>query len=159
YASLVLPEPEGKQLRLYGLDFPAGRGYLREGMEVCLEESPPGRAFRMQRPQVLSADDFAKLSPESPAVREGIRAGCFFPLISRNRALGTLNFGWRDESLLTAEAVEFLSEVSNQVATAVENAVNYRQMVESSERLAVEKSYLEEEIRTEHNFEEIVGSS
>jgi formate hydrogenlyase transcriptional activator len=45
------------------------------------------------------------------------------------------------------------------VAIAVDNALNYRQVTESRARLAEEKRYLQDEIRTAHNFDEIIGSS
>ena len=51
------------------------------------------------------------------------------------------------------------SEVANQIAIAVENALAYREIAELKDRLAQEKVYLEDEIRSELNFEEIVGRS
>ena len=57
------------------------------------------------------------------------------------------------------EEIELLGEVAKQIAIAVENAQAYREITELKDRLAKEKLYLEEEIRTEHNFEEIVGES
>ena len=92
-------------------------------------------------------------------VDEGMRAFCSIPLLSHDRALGALDLGRRREDAFGADEVELLSEVAKQIAIAVENAQAYRQITELKERLAKEKLYLEEEIRTEHNFEEIVGES
>jgi formate hydrogenlyase transcriptional activator len=55
--------------------------------------------------------------------------------------------------------LEFLAQVSGQIAIAVENALAYREISELKDRLAQEKLYLEEEIRSERGFEQIVGSS
>jgi len=55
--------------------------------------------------------------------------------------------------------VAFLSQVANQVALAVENALAYREIQELKEQLSKEKLYLEDEIRTEMNFAQIIGSS
>ena len=55
--------------------------------------------------------------------------------------------------------MEFLQEVGNQVALAVENMQSYEEIAALKARLEKENVYLQEEIRTEHNFEEIVGSS
>jgi formate hydrogenlyase transcriptional activator len=55
--------------------------------------------------------------------------------------------------------LEFLSLVANQVAIAVENALAYHEIAELKDRLAQEKVYLEDEIRSELNFDEIVGRS
>jgi formate hydrogenlyase transcriptional activator len=55
--------------------------------------------------------------------------------------------------------LEFLTLVGNQVAIAVENALAYREIAALKDRLAEEKVYLEDEIRSELNFDEIVGRS
>ena len=47
--------------------------------------------------------------------------------------------------------VEFLAQVANQIAIAVENSLSYRELQEMKERLATEKLYLEDEIRLDHN--------
>jgi len=57
------------------------------------------------------------------------------------------------------EDVDFLSRASGQIAIAIENALAYREISELKDKLAQEKLYLEEEIRSDFNFENIVGSS
>ena len=57
------------------------------------------------------------------------------------------------------DEVEFLSQISGQIAIAVENALAYREISELKDKLAQEKLYLEEEIRNEMNFEQIIGNS
>src|SRR5207244_5064724 len=52
-----------------------------------------------------------------------------------------------------------LQEVANQVALAVENMKAYEEIAALKVRLEEENVYLQEEIRTEHDFEEIVGNS
>jgi formate hydrogenlyase transcriptional activator len=49
--------------------------------------------------------------------------------------------------------------VAGQVAIAVENALAFQEIGELKNKLAQEKLYLEDEIRSELNFEEIVGES
>jgi formate hydrogenlyase transcriptional activator len=53
----------------------------------------------------------------------------------------------------------FLGEVAKQVAIGVENALAYGQIADLKDKLTQEKVYLEDEIRSELNFEEIVGNS
>jgi formate hydrogenlyase transcriptional activator len=55
--------------------------------------------------------------------------------------------------------VELVSHIADQVAIAVENALQFRELAELKNKLAEEKLYLEEEIRSEHNFAEIIGRS
>jgi formate hydrogenlyase transcriptional activator len=53
YISLALLEPDGKRLRLHVLDFPDGRGIVKEEMSETLETSLPGRAISSRMPLVL----------------------------------------------------------------------------------------------------------
>src|SRR5207244_2339532 len=89
----------------------------------------------------------------------GTKSVCHLPLIGRNRVLGTLSLGSMQDNAFSQEDVAFLSQVAKQVAIAVENAVAYGQISDLKDKLAQEKLYLEDEIRSELNFEEIVGKS
>ena len=82
---------------------------------------------------------------------------CSVPLISRDRVLGTLGVGRNDP--FSAQDMSFLKQVAGPVAIAVENAMAYGQIAELKDKLAREKLYLEDEIRSELNFEEIIGKS
>ena len=57
----------------------------------------------------------------------------------------------------TEEEVDFLMQFGTQLAIAIENALAYGQMAGLKDKLAQEKLYLEDEIRTEHNFGDIIG--
>jgi formate hydrogenlyase transcriptional activator len=63
------------------------------------------------------------------------------------------------ENAFLPENVRLLSQVASQVALAVDNALAYRQIEQFKNKLAEEKLYLEDQIRTEYNFEEIIGQS
>jgi formate hydrogenlyase transcriptional activator len=91
--------------------------------------------------------------------REGLQSACWLPLISRTRVLGVLGLSRLQAIPFSQEDVHFLTQVATQVAIAVENALSYRQISQLSDKLAQEKLYLEDEIRSEANFEEIVGKS
>jgi formate hydrogenlyase transcriptional activator len=161
YAGLSLPEPDNKQLRLYALDFPGGKGFLQEDLVYSMEGTPSGTAFRTMKPLTLQSPFTGWLNYPivQIAVREGLKSICCLPLISRNRAIGVLVLGrFRDDAFSQAD-IEFLSQVANQIALAVENALAYREIRELKEQLSKEKLYLEDEIRTEMNFAQIIGSS
>jgi formate hydrogenlyase transcriptional activator len=70
-----------------------------------------------------------------------------------------LGLGRREENAFSEVDLGFLAQVASQIAIAVENALEYGQITEAKERLAEQKLYLEDEIRREHNFEEIIGNS
>jgi len=161
YAGLSLPDAENKQLRLYAVDFPEGKGFLQQDLLYSIEGSPSGTAFRTMKPLTLQSPFAGWLHYPivQIAVREGLKSFCFLPLISRNRAIGTLVFArLRDDAFSEAD-VDFLSQVANQIALAVENALAYREIRELKEQLSKEKLYLEDEVRTEMNFAQIIGSS
>jgi len=93
------------------------------------------------------------------AQSEGIRSFCDVPLISRNRVLGILGVARREENTFDEKEVGFLTQVANQVATGVENALAFGEIAELKNKLAQEKLYLENEIWGEMDFDGIVGQS
>jgi formate hydrogenlyase transcriptional activator len=170
FAGLLLPDVESGQLRLYGLDDPEGKGLFQEEMLIPLKGSASGLAFRTGKPLVLNTFEQARRDPEIYGVpgaegfyqlvaTEGFKSGCFLPLSSHGRVLGVLGLSTRQEQAFRQDDVEFLGQVASQVAIAVENALDYRQVAESRERLAEETRYLQDEIRTAHHFDAILGDS
>jgi formate hydrogenlyase transcriptional activator len=161
YTGLSLPDAESKQLRLFAFDFPESKGILQEEFVYPIEGSPTGTAFRTMKPLTLQSP-FTGWS-NSPivaiAVREGLRSFCFLPLISRNRAIGVLVLGRLRDDAFSQTDVSFLSQAANQIALAVENALAYQEIRELKEQLSKEKLYLEDEIRAEMNFSQMIGNS
>jgi formate hydrogenlyase transcriptional activator len=89
----------------------------------------------------------------------GVKSACWLPLVSHGRPLGTLTVASDHEAAFADKDVRLLSQVAGQVAVALDNALVFQQVADSKQKLAEEKLYLEEELRTEYNFEEIVGES
>jgi formate hydrogenlyase transcriptional activator len=146
-------------LRLYAVDFPESKGFIGEESLIPIDGSPPGIAFKTGEPYVAAVGDVADMTPDSPPSAEGFAVGCVLPLVSRGRIHGVLNLARREENAFSPDEVKFLMQVASQIAIAVENALAYSQITELKDKLAQEKLYLEDEIRTEMNFEEIVGKS
>ena len=158
-AAVFLPDSDRSQLRLHAMDFPESKGIAKEDSLYPREDSVPGRVFNTGKPFVGTKADFMN-EREAPETRaEGIEYVCMLPLISRNRTLGVLALGRRDENSFTPEDVDFLMRAARQVAIAIENALAYREIAELKEKLAQEKLYLEDEIRSEADFEGIIGQS
>ena len=116
-------------------------------------------AFKTGEPFIGMIRDFCNMIPDAPPLAEGLTGGCALPLASRGRIHGVLLLGRRDENTFSRDDVKFLMQVAGQVAIALENALAYKKIAELKEKLTQEKLYLEDEIRTELNFEEIVGKS
>jgi len=118
------------------------------------------RAWESSKPVTLAANDRRELGTEiyELVVAEGLNAHCLIPLVSRDRPVGVLILARRGEGF-TDEDVDFLREASGQIAIAIENALAYHETSQLKDKLAQEKLYLEEEIRSEMNFENIIGNS
>jgi formate hydrogenlyase transcriptional activator len=160
-AAVMLPESDGKHLRVHALDFPSGKGIFTEGGLVPIEGSMPGEAFRNLKTVVINELDPETIPPEMyrKAKAEGVNSMCDLPLISRKRLLGVLALGRHEANSFGKDEVNFLTQVANQVAIAIENAIVYGELAELKDRLAQEKLYLEEELRGEMDFAGIVGQS
>ena len=154
-AALALYDESLKQLRLTALDFPAHEEPCAAGEIIPLEGTPAGLAFTTREP-VLS--DYRQTG-DARMISSGLKSGCTAPLLFRDRALGVLSIKSLRENAFSQEDAELFGQVAKQVAIAVENALAYREIETLKNKLEEEKLYLEEEIRTEYNFEEIIGNS
>lgn len=87
------------------------------------------------------------------------RNNCVLPLVSRDQVLGILALSKREGTGYTQDELDFLMQVSSQVAIAVEDARIHGELRKLKDNVGEERIYLEDEIRSELNFEEIVGRS
>jgi formate hydrogenlyase transcriptional activator len=161
YVSLLIYEKELDALRLQVLDFPDGSGVIREDAVVPLDNTMVGEVYRTREARFVGIEEAARSWPGTADVisREGIRSiGCL-PLVTHGATRGTLNLGSRRANFFTAEDGQYFSQVAGQVAIALENSVSYKRIEELNARLSEEKIYLEDEIRTDSRFEDIVGQS
>jgi formate hydrogenlyase transcriptional activator len=154
-AGLALYDPAVNKLRLTALDFPTDENVFIADEIIELDGTPGGRAFTTRQPVINDGNH----PPHPLAKRTGLKSGVVVPLISHDRALGTLGVGSFTEHAFTEDDADLLNQVGKQVAIAVENALAFREIDSLKNQLKEEKLYLEEEIRTEYNFEEIIGNS
>ncbi len=152
-----LPDPEDHRLRIYALDFPDNPGIIKEGFEPPADDKASAlRVFRSGEPLVLSRDELQK---EEIPRRYNICSLAHMPLLGRNGIVGVLSLGTYREDAFSNEDVAFLTQIARQVAIAIENALAYSEVSDQKNKLTLEKLYLEDEIRSELQFEEIVGKS
>ena len=157
-ASVALLEPDRRSARLHVLDFPGSLGFLREGAAFPVEREKADEFLRVGQPREMGLEELSLPGGETLRA-EGISSGFAFPLVSRGRGLGIFMVMRRAETPFDRDEVELLGQVAGQVATALDNALAYREIAELRDRLAREKLYLEDEIRSELAFDEIVGRS
>lgn len=158
---MALYDPESNQLRTYATDLPDNEPFWKEGQPIPLAGSLSGVAFTTGQPVFPARiDDERFQSDFSRRFRAaGFKSGGAVPLISHGRKLGTIGIASYSEVDFSADEIALLCQVANQVAIAVENALAYREIETLKNKLTEEKLYLEEEINTAYNFEEIIGRS
>ena len=156
--AISLPDAAPGQFRVFAMDFPHGKGFAREELLVM---QPAKDLLDSMKPVVVDWRESEGFPSEAYAIAaaEGVKLSCIIPLVNHGRVLGRLSISRRTETSFTPDEVEFLSQISGQIAIAVENALAYREISELKDKLAQEKLYLEEEIRSEMNFEQIIGNS
>ncbi|MGA2574654.1 MAG: sigma 54-interacting transcriptional regulator [Bryobacteraceae bacterium] len=161
YASLVLYDEAQGQLRLEALDFPGGDSQIHEVHLASPEDSPAADAMRRRQPLLWNRADAEHFPSEivRRLLAAGLQSAVCIPLLRGDKALGTLNVASMRDAAFAPQDVELLTQIGNELAIAVENALAFRQIEELKDKLAEEKLYLEDEIRTEYDFEEIVGDS
>ena len=160
-AGIALPDEASGKFRIYALDLPESPGIIREGMLISFTGA--GRtAFETLKPTIASTsnpDDFSPEEQPHNSLLTEQKTVCNIPLVSRGRALGILRVGRTAESPYDADEVDFLRLVAGQIAIAIENALAYEEISKLRDKLAEEKVYLEEQIRSEMGFERIIGNS
>jgi formate hydrogenlyase transcriptional activator len=158
--AVSLLKSESDKARLYVLDFPQGKGLIREE-EVFSVTGAGKRALETLKPTIIEQYNPAEVPPElcDKLIGEGAKSSCLIPLVNRGRPLGVLSLVRTTETPFTPYDVEFLTQAAGQIAIAVENALAFCEISDLKDKLAQEKLYLEEEIRSEMNFDNIVGNS
>ncbi len=159
-AGVMLREANSGQERIFALDFPESKGFLHEGLLLTPVDAGAA-AMDAVNPKAgnragVSAYDAAT---SRLIAEEGIRSRCIVPLVHRGRALGRLGVGRTQEAPFSQDDVAFLTQIAGQIAIAIENALAWQEISDLKNKLAQEKLYLEEQIRTELSFEQIIGKS
>jgi formate hydrogenlyase transcriptional activator len=160
-AVVALPDADAGHLRAYALDFQDGGDIVQEDELIDARGTIAAQVFWTGKPWMGKIANVLESGLElNPKWLElGFTVGCVLPLASRHRILGTLGLRRRQDKVYTEDEINFLMQVANQIAIAVENALAYGEIRSLKDKLAEERVYLQDEIRTERNFEDIVGKS
>jgi formate hydrogenlyase transcriptional activator len=150
-----LPSPEDGKLRIYALDYPGALAPVEEGYEPPADKTGPLRSFRTGEAIIQSGEEI-----QSERARgAGIQSLVNVPIKGRSGIVGVLLLGTRREDAFSEDDLPFLTQVANQVGIAIENARAFDEVADQKNKLTLEKLYLEDELRNELKFEEIVGRS
>src|ERR1700693_464057 len=160
FTGFWLIDKQSNQLQCVVLDFPSGKGSLVAVLKSELSDTDHEK-LRAHTPELLSTDDIEKLP--GPIVErlkaESISSMAIAPMVTAGGPLGLMTMGSRRADNFRHEDLDLLSQISTQIALAVDNAIAYGRVTEARDRLEEERLYLESEIRSEYSFEDIVGKS
>jgi formate hydrogenlyase transcriptional activator len=167
-SALLLPDSESGELRVTMLHNPDARGPFREGSLVPMNGSISGQVLRKAKSIRIDSFEQVREDPEiygnpggqllyERVIEEGLRTGCYLPLVGRDRVVGVLMLSRRSDDAFERDDVILLEQVACQVAIAVENTLEYEKATKDRDKETKQRLYLEEEIRAE--LGEIVGES
>jgi formate hydrogenlyase transcriptional activator len=167
-SALLLPDSESGALRVTLLHNPDMRGPYREGSLVSTNSSISGQVLRTAKSIRIDSFEQVREDPEiygnpdgqiiyKHVLEEGLRTGCYLPLIGRDCVVGVLMLCRRSDNHFAKDDVILLEQVACQVAIAVENTLEYEQATKDRDKETKQRRYLEEEIRA--GLGEIVGES
>src|SRR5580693_8671718 len=104
---------------------------MREGSLVPMHSSISGQVLRTAKSVRIDSFEQIREDPEiygnpdgrrlyERVMEEGLRAGCYLPLVGRNRVVGVLMLSRRSDNPFEEQDVVLLEQVAHQVAIAVE---------------------------------------
>ena len=160
-AALVLYDPAKEVFRVLGVAgpvpsppiIPLGQEWPRENSRSgwILEHGQPILTRDMQEPP--------HFVEHGPLLKEGIRAAVSVPLSIKGKIIGSFNVGSRTPGRYGDQEASLMVAIAEQVALALENLLAYEEIALLKSRLEEEKLYLQEEVRSEAAFGDVVGES
>jgi formate hydrogenlyase transcriptional activator len=156
---ILLQRQKESELDLYALDFRSKGRSFNERTLMPLAGTMASYVLSTGKPWAGTHEQACAIFPNDLLLQEQFSTGCMLPLSGRNRVLGTLTLVRTRPNPYSHDELAFMTGVCGQIALVLENALVWQEISELKEKLAQEKLYLEEEIRSEMNFDQIVGDS
>jgi formate hydrogenlyase transcriptional activator len=160
YADVALRDARNGLLIRQAEDFPLGKGLLAS-VPMSTNNSPAGQCLEEGAPKIFSREQFNTFDSEiaQKLLAEGLQSFCCVPLLRPQGALGVLTLGSTRKNAFLLEDLNLLNQVAAQFAVALENHRAAAEIEALKERLSEERKHLEGDVRSEVEFDEIVGQS
>ena len=161
FTYLALHDAASGAMKHHILDSTTGPlNQIREST-VPIGECPTGIAFTSGESRQFFQEDLRLMGSSftQGLIADGVQTISCFPLISGGRKLGALGLASTRNGHCSQADLALLTQIAAQVAVAIDNARAHEEIAQLKDRLSKEKLYLEEEIRSQHNFGEVVGNS
>jgi formate hydrogenlyase transcriptional activator len=159
-ASFALHDAATGSLIRQAIDFPLSKGHL-SAAPVNANQSPAGRSLQEGASMIFSKDELQNFGGEiaQSLVAEGIQSLCCVPLMRPRGPFGVFVLGSTRKNAFQAEDLSLASQVAAQLALAIENNRAATEIEALKKRLDQERSYLEGDVKSHRDFEEIIGES
>jgi formate hydrogenlyase transcriptional activator len=158
-ASVAVIDPASDTAALLAV-YPEDRAQLATGTVIPRETFGPLDDLRQGTVQVV--DDLSTV-PATPPIEtlraDGVRSYIRVPLLAGAELIGILNVGAAELSAFTAEHIEIVQELANTLAVAIQQARLREQVERHAAELETQNVYLQEELKVERNFGEILGGA
>ena len=142
FTGFWLIDRQSNQLQCLVLDFPSGNGSLTALLKSELSDTDHEK-LHAHVPELLSVEEMEKL-PAGIVERlksESIASMAIAPMLTAGGPLGVITMGSRRPNNFGQEDLDLLSQISNQIALAVDNAIAYGRVTEARDRLEEERLY------------------
>jgi formate hydrogenlyase transcriptional activator len=160
-AALVLHDPVKDVFKVLGVAGPVpSPSVIPLGTEWPRQQSRAGWVLDHRQP-LLTADlrDAPPLAEHASLLRDGLRSAISVPMTVKGKIIGTLNVGSRVPGGYGLDEASLLTSIAEQVALAIENLLAYEEIAALKARLEEENVYLQEAVRTEAAFGDVIGES
>jgi formate hydrogenlyase transcriptional activator len=160
YADVALRDATTGLLIRQAQDFPLGKGLL-SSVPVSSNNSPAGQCLEERTPRIFSREQIQAFDSEvaQKLLAEGMQSFCCIPLLRPEGALGVLALGSTRKEAFHSEDLVLLNQVAAQFAVALENHRAAAEIEALKERLSEERKHLEGDVRSNVEFDDIVGQS
>jgi formate hydrogenlyase transcriptional activator len=160
YAALTVHDEKSGQLIRLAIDFPLRMGPAAAA-EINPAKDPGGKALLERQPLIFTKGEMQGFPAGTTdhLLAEGLQSLCCVPLLRPKAPLGVLVLGSTRANAFKTDDLTLLNQVAAQLAIALENARNAREVEQLRNQLEQDERHLQGETRTQLHFEEIIGES
>jgi len=154
-----LYEPVRQAIRLHVLmaDLPAK---IRTGMDFPVEDSIAGWVWERQQPLTINTEAETRFPEFARALLEaGIRSFCAVPLMIGNRRIGVLGLASSKPAAFRHFNLQYMQRSSPELANVADILPDLQGSADRKRKRDDEPMYVEEQVRPEDKFDDIIGRS
>lgn len=158
--SISIYDPHSKSLNWFAMTEGITVRNMDQGPR-SLDQGPVAQAVITSRAPLIIPDMSLYRHWETVCMMmdAGLRATMAFPLIARDNVVGSVNFSFRKAPPNINEMADFLSDLSGQVALAVDNMLSHTKLKDSNASLVEQKHYLLNQVDLQYDPHSFICSS